>query len=137
MQKYHGQGADDEFGGHLRMDKSRQTFEKIYNALDVIAEKCNSGKEQVEADDGFVGCLAVFGTVALYGSVTHGGYKVVVGVSDGGDQVDSLGGALRTAFGKIGDALIAAQLNPMRDTERPLRSRKLRMSVGEVVRWYG
>lgn len=126
----------------------------VYNALDIVEERTKLGGGYREAgggtgagagagaggggreEDGYVGCLTVLANNALYGSVTTGGYKLFLGIQGSDANIDRLGGPMRTAFRRIGDALIAAVLNPMYEMETPLRGDKFAQAVAHVVRWY-
>lgn len=116
----------------------RQTYEVVYNALDVIEErlKNGTGKEGGREQDGFVGCLAVFGMIALYGNITNSGYKLFIAVRGASESVDHVGGPLRAAFRQIGDALVVALLNPLQELDSPLRGQKFHNSICQVVKCY-
>lgn len=116
----------------------RQTHEVVYNALDVIEErlKNGTGKEGGRESDGFVGCLAVFGMTALYGNITTNGYKLFIAVRGAAENADRVGGPMRNAFGRIGDALIAALLNPLQVLDQPLRGVKFQRCISRIVQWY-
>lgn len=131
IQRYrHKDAVSSETGRHLH--------EIVYNSLDVIEEatKSGSGKERIAEPDGFVGCLAMFGTLALYGSVTNGGYKMVIAVRDARESVDRIGGPLRTAFQRVGHAVVAALLDPMHDMDAPLGGKRVAQLIGDAVASY-
>lgn len=141
----------DADNGEIPWSKSapRQLYEVIYNVLDVVEERTiadyreNAGNEVNEGkpplrDHDFIGCLGVFGSTAVYGSITNGGYKLLIAIratSKCGEE-ESNNSSLRSAFRKLGDALIAALLNPMYEGESPLHSEKFSRVVAQIVGWY-
>lgn len=137
----------DNDGLPLSQSAPRQMHEAVYNVLDVVEERLiadnrgsagsgmSEGKPLLQ-DGGFIGCLGVFGLTALYGCLTNGGYKMFIAIRGNSKDVDADDSSMRTAFRKLGDSLIAALLNPMYETETPLRSKKFSRAVAQVVRWY-
>lgn len=119
---------------------SRHTHEVIYNALDVVEERTMKGDEETKQNaveaDGFIGCLAVYGDTALYGSVTCSGYKIFVAIRGARSTVDEVGGPVRTALRRIANAVIYGVLNPLQELDAPLRGPKFHDAVLDAVSSY-
>lgn len=113
----------------------------MYNALDVVEERMMKSDEEPKQNaleaDGFIGCLAVYGDTALYGTVTSSGYRIFIAVRGAKHTVDGVGGPVRTALRRISDSVIYSALNPFRDLDAPMRGLKLDNAVLEIVRGYG
>lgn len=130
FQRYGGQQNN-------RSKQEHKIFEIMYNALDVMMERADDDRDSgMESDDGFMGCLGTFGRESLYGSLTNGGYKILVGVQTGPGGVEDMV-TLRSALRRIEDALISAVLNPMQKPDDALRGKRILESIQDIVTWYG
>lgn len=119
---------------------SHHTHEVMYNALDVVEERMMKSDEESKQNalevDGFIGCLAVYGDTALYGTVTPSGYKIFVAIRGARCTVDGVGGPVRSALRRISNAVIYGVLNPLRELDAPLRGSTFHNAVLEAVRGY-
>lgn len=121
-----------------RLDGDAGMQEVIYNSLDVIEERLASLKEAQPKDvDNFIGCLAVVGTLSLFGQVTNTRQKLIVVIKTAGSGVsDSKEPAVRTLFRRLHIALVHALLNPFADPGEPIRSARFDEQVDTIAREY-
>lgn len=116
-------------------DLDIQMQEVIYNSLDMVEERLTSMKASPMRDsDGFLGCLAVVGSLSLYGFVTNTQQKLIVALKSGNGPLEYKESSVRGLFRKLHLAVVAAFLNPFAQVDEPIKSKAFDTQIDVIAR---